>query len=51
MTNPKHLTYLHVLTSYEMKKELEKIAKERNMSVAKLVRHWLAGCIKYWRDK
>lgn len=50
MTAPKYPAGLQIAISYEMKKELKKIAEERKMSVAELVRFWLAGSIKYWRE-
>ena len=50
MTTPKYPVKLQVSVSYAMKEELQKIADERNMSVAELVRYWLEGNIKYWRD-
>lgn len=50
MTAPKYPIKLNTKISFEMKKELKKIAKEREMSVAELVRFWLDGNIKYWRS-
>lgn len=50
MTAPKYPAGLQIAISYEMKKELKEIAKEREMSVAELVRYWLEGNIKYWRS-
>ena len=50
MTAPKYPDKLSIWISYEMKKELKRIAKEREMSVAELVCYWLRGSIKYWRE-
>lgn len=50
MTAPKYPVQMQTPVSYEMKKELKEIAKEREMSLSELVRYWLAGSIKYWRE-
>jgi len=50
MITPKYPTQLQVRVSFKMKKELKEIAEERKMSLSELVRYWLAGNIKYWRE-
>ena len=50
MKVPKYPVKLRIAVSYTMKEELQKIAEERNMSVAELVRYWLEANIKYWRE-